>query len=347
MTVVTRWVFDGLALPDGGAVRLELGAGEPQALPGRFALPGLVDSHCHLTVGQDEIGPRLFGREFAEARLDVLARAGVGVVRDVGGDRSITLKLAAHQEEGRPVVLAAGRFLAPPGRYFPRMHEPVPAEDLVAAVEAELDDGATWVKLVGDFPAVDANGPVRGSAVEATYGIEIVTAVVAAAHERGARVAVHTNTEVVGPLIRAGIDSVEHGAGLTADDLELLGARCGAWTPTLCASVVGGPEDAPAARDRRRARSEHLASLLPLAARYGVRILAGSDVVGTVAREVDLLVRHGLSVTEALAAATTAARDYLGVSVTEDLVTYDEDPRERPEVLASPAAVVLRGQRIR
>jgi imidazolonepropionase-like amidohydrolase len=215
MTAMTSWVFDGVALPDGEAVRLELGAGEPQALPGRFALPGLVDSHCHLTVGRDEIGPRLFGREFAEARLDDLARAGVGVVRDVGGDRSITLKLAAHQEKGRPFVLAAG------------------------------------------------------------------------------------------------------------------------------------PDDTPAAQNRRRIRSEHVASLLPLATRYGVRILAGSDVVGTVAREVDLLVQHGLSVTEALAAAATAAHDYLGVSVPEDLVTYDEDPRERPEVLASPAAVVLRGQRIR
>jgi imidazolonepropionase-like amidohydrolase len=347
MTAMTSWVFDGVALPDGAAVRLELGVGEPQALPGRFALPGLVDSHCHLTVGRDEIGPRLFGREFAEARLDDLARAGVGVIRDVGGDRSITLELAAHQEEGRPFVLAAGRFLAPPGRYFPRMHEPVPAEDLVAAVEAELDAGATWVKLVGDFPAVDADGPVRGSLVEATYGVEVVTAVVAAAHERGARVAVHTNTEVVGPLIRAGIDSVEHGAGLTREDLELLGAQGGAWTPTLCASVVGEPDDTPATQNRRRIRSEHVASLLPLATRYGVRILAGSDVVGTVAREVDLLVQHGLSVTEALAAATTAASDYLGVSVPEDLVTYDEDPRERPEVLAFPAAVVLRGQRIR
>jgi predicted amidohydrolase YtcJ len=53
---MTRWVFDGVALPDGEALRPELGSGESQPLPGRFALPGLVDSHCHLTVGQDEIG---------------------------------------------------------------------------------------------------------------------------------------------------------------------------------------------------------------------------------------------------------------------------------------------------
>jgi hypothetical protein len=33
MTDMTNWVFDGVALPDGEAVRLEVGAGEPQALP--------------------------------------------------------------------------------------------------------------------------------------------------------------------------------------------------------------------------------------------------------------------------------------------------------------------------
>jgi len=143
---------------------------------------------------------------------------------------------------------------------------------------------------------VDANGPVRGSAVEATYGIEVVTAVIAAVHDRGARVAVHTNTEVVGPLIRAGIDSVEHGAGLTAEDLELLGA------PGLAAAAGDPVRRADPRRLRRgghgrpRGRSPGSARAVP---------------------------------TEALAAATAAAQDYLGVSVAEDLVTYDEDPRVR------------------
>jgi imidazolonepropionase-like amidohydrolase len=75
-------------------------------------------------------------------------------------------------------------------------------------------------------------------------------------------------------------------------------------------------------------------------------VLAGSDVVGSVAGEVSQLVRHGLSVTEALAAASTSARDFLGLTGEGDLVTYDADPREHPEVLATPAAVVLRGRRI-
>jgi hypothetical protein len=86
------------------------------------------------------------------------------------------------------------------------------------------------------------------------------------------------------------------------------------------------------------------AEVLP--GRYGVRVLAGSDVVGSVAGEVDLLVKHGLAVTQALAAASTAAQDYLGLTATGNLVTYDADPRNHPEILATPAAVILHHRRI-
>jgi len=348
MVGMTSWVFEGTALPAGETARLGFGrAGDAEVLPGRFGVPGLVDSHCHLTVGMDELGPRLFGADFADERLAELAAAGVSAVRDVGGDRSVTLKLAADPDDGRPVVLAAGRFLAPAGRYFPRMHEPVAPEHLLAAVEAELADGATWLKLIADFPEVGPDGPISGSAVEASYEIDLVQAVVDLAHARGARVATHTNSEIVSELVRVGVDSIEHGTSITERDLELLGARDGAWTPTLGASVTGRPTDTPEQIERRRARSEHLASMLPLADQYGARVLTGSDVVGSVAGEVDLLVKHGLTVTQALEAASTAAQDYLGITGTGNLVTYDADPRDHPEILATPAAVILRHHRIR
>jgi len=344
---MTTWVFEGTVLPAGDTVRLEIGrAGDMDVLPGRYAVPGLVDSHCHLTVGTDELGPRLFGAGFADERLTQLAAAGVRAVRDVGGDRSITLKLAATPDDGRPVVLAAGRFLAPSGRYFPRMHEPVEPEDLLAAVGAELDDGATWVKLIGDFPAVGPDGPIRDSPMEQTYPTDLVQAVVELAHSRSARVATHTNTEIVSDLVRVGVDSIEHGTLLTEQDLEALGARGGAWTPTLCASVGPRPGSTPEQVKRRQAKSEYLASMLPLADRYGVRVLTGSDVVGTVAAEIDLLVKHGLTVEQALTAASTGAQDFLDLTGAGNLVTYDADPREHPEVLATPAAVVLNHRRI-
>lgn len=347
MPGMTRCVFDGIGLPAGEQVHVEVGAGEPETLPGRFVLPGLVDSHCHLTVGFSGHGPVPLDESAALAILDDLGQAGVRAVRDVGGDRSITLKLAANPEDGRPLILAAGRFFAPDGKYFPGIYEPVPAEHLVAAVEAELDAGATWIKLVGDFLSVGPDGPIRGSAMTPNYEIDAVEELVAAAHARGARVAAHTQSALVSDLVRVGIDSVEHGEVITAEDLEVLGARGGAWTPTLTAYGPPDPNDTPERLERRRVRSEHMTAMLPLARQYGVHVLTGSDMIGTVAGEIAQLAKHGLTVTQALEAATTSATEYLGLTGTDDLVTYDADPRDHPEVLGSPASVVLRGQRIR
>ncbi|MEI8406687.1 MULTISPECIES: amidohydrolase family protein [unclassified Kribbella] len=343
---MTTWVFEGTVLPAASGARLVFGSGDAEALPGRFGVPGLVDSHCHLTMGPGENGPRMFGADFADERLDELANAGVSALRDVGGDREITLKLATTEDDSRPLVLAAGRFLAPPGRYFAGMYDPVEPEDLLAAVEAEIADGATWLKLVGDFPEVGPDGPIRGSVVAQTYESDVIQAVVDLAHARGARVAAHTNTSIVSELVRVGVDSIEHGTSLTEQDLEALGARGGAWTPTLCASVGAHPTHTPELLARRTAKSEYLASMLPLADRYGVRVLTGSDVVGTVAGEIDLLVQHGLTVTQALEAASTGAQDFLGLTGDGNLVTYDADPREHPAVLATPSAVILNHRRI-
>jgi len=55
----------------------------------------------------------------------------------------------------------ACRFLAPSGRYFTGLHAPVADDDLLASVEAELEAGATWLKLVGDFPRVEDGRPAR------------------------------------------------------------------------------------------------------------------------------------------------------------------------------------------
>ncbi|WP_329004404.1 amidohydrolase family protein [Kribbella sp. NBC_00709] len=344
---MTTWVFDGTVLPTGDTARVTFGPGEiGELLPGRYGVPGFVDSHCHLTMTPGPNGPVLRGPDFAAERLGELAGAGVSAVRDVGGNREVTLELARSADDSRPLVLAAGRFLAPHGRYFPQAYEPVAPEDLLAAVEAEIADGATWLKLVGDFPEVGPDGPIRGSKVSPTYDLDLVEALVELAHSRNVRVAAHVNTDHVTGLIRAGIDSVEHGTALTEQDLETLGARGGAWTPTLCASVAAQPQETPEQSSRRQARSEHLAALLPLTERYGVRVLTGSDVVGTVAAEIDLLVQHGLSVEQALTAASTGAQDFLGLSGAGNLVTYDADPREHPEVLAAPAAVVLNHRRI-
>jgi len=153
-------------------------------------------------------------------------------------------------------------------------------------------------------------------------------------------------------LIEVGVDSIEHGLGLDENDLAALAERGGAWTPTLCAVTANAPSvDDPERHAQYLQLRERLATLLPLAVKLGVTVMTGTDVVGTIAREVTLLTEFGLEPTAALIAATTAARRYLGLpglveGKTADLVTYHDDPRDTPETLTRPAAIIARGMRI-
>jgi imidazolonepropionase-like amidohydrolase len=147
--------------------------------------------------------------------------------------------------------------------------------------------------------------------------------------------------------VGVGADSIEHGQGLGHAELTALGARGGAWTPTLCAVLYNRDSPDPEVRTRMGELRERLRDCLPFAVAHGVRVLAGTDVVGTIADEIALLADHGLTPGQAIAAAGSVARDFLGIHPEGDIVTYDDDPRTDPSVLSRPAAVVVRGVRVR
>src|SRR5215469_2513935 len=79
------WTFSGIVLDGVTGDRIVAGTGEPEELPGRYALAGLVDAHSHPTIAVDERGPYLGDGDFGAARLDEYAASGVTVIRDTGG----------------------------------------------------------------------------------------------------------------------------------------------------------------------------------------------------------------------------------------------------------------------
>jgi imidazolonepropionase-like amidohydrolase len=206
------------------------------------------------------------------------------------------------------------------------------------------------VKVIADFPPVVDSVPSGPAGL--TYSLKAVEAMVAAVHRAGGRVAAHVTTGAVAQLVRAGVDSVEHGTALDQSTLRLMAQAGTAWTPTLCA-VLEVPGTAPDKIRRRIVEyRERLGELLPLAHRLGVPILTGTDVAGTLAREVALLAEYGLAPAAALAAATTTGYRFLGEPFDRPgrpatLVTYQHDPREDFTVLSSPSAVVIDGVRVR
>jgi hypothetical protein len=185
------WSVHAVPLPDGdrpanlwidadGCLATEPVPGA-EPLPGRYVAPGLVDAHAHPSVG-----PGPVARSGAETLDELIAWAASGVclVRDTGSPGGSVLQLGSGP--GRPRLQAAGRFLAPAGRYFPALlPEEVPQQRLTELALAELARGARWVKVIADFPPV-VDGTRSGPAGP-TYSPRAVEAMTAAVHAAGRR----------------------------------------------------------------------------------------------------------------------------------------------------------------
>lgn len=356
------WAIRAVRLPEGEPVEFWLSdegrlvdeaVAGAELLPGNFVLPGLVDAHAHPAIGEGSDGPVARSAvEIAEV-LAGWASSGVTHVRDTGSPAGVTLDV--ERRPGLPTMVAAGRFLAPAGRYFPALlPEPVPPELLTELALGELARGAGWVKVIGDFPAVDGQ---PGGEVAQCYPLEVLAGMVEAVHASGGRVAVHCTTPTVADLVRAGVDSIEHGVAMDETALKLMADSGAAWTPTLSALLAMQNDGVPDELRRMLADfTERLQTLLPLAARLGVPVLAGTDTVGTLVDEIAALAAHGLDPAQAIASASTTALNFLGLARPEGdvrepgpatLITYDADPRDDLAVLAAPSAVVVEGIRVR
>jgi imidazolonepropionase-like amidohydrolase len=313
-----------------------------------WLLPGLVDAHAHLALASpapESATMQERVRASARAQLD----AGVLAIREPGGPDRSSIGLGPH--EGLPRVVAAGRFLAPPGGYFPGLAREVIESELRNAVVEEGRASGAWVKLVGDF--FDADGRITPN-----WAVAGMTEAVQAAHAIGVRLAIHATCEAtLDAAIEAGVDSIEHGVGLREDHLAAMAERGIALVPTLI--ILPGVEQLLAHMGSAATTAETLRMLrrhpetVRRASEAGVLVLAGTDAGmgphGEVPKEMRLLLDAGLPLETALAAASWAARRYLGLSGIEegapaDLVAYPDDPRGVLEVLDRPMLRILDGR---
>lgn len=330
------FVVDGVIAerPQDGAERLR----------GAFVMSGLVDCHAHATFDLSDRGIEPGTAEVVRANMRDYRAAGVTALRDAGG-----ISMAAV-DAGDPRVVAAGRFLAPEGRYFPTWTIPTEGTALVEAARTQVAAGATWVKVVDDWFSPDSG------VVEQHYDVDVLRETATVVHAAGARLAMHCmDTASVEAAIVAGIDSVEHGTNATEDQVRRMAAAEIAWCPTITlirSFLTGGALPDPAYGERSvRFYTEDLKALLPIAETAGVTILAGSDTLPPAEfwREIATLREYGATPATALAAATGAARRFLGFPELEfgapaDLVLYEANPLDDPEVLASPALVMVDGE---
>jgi imidazolonepropionase-like amidohydrolase len=323
---------------------------------GRTLLPGLIDAHVHLSDG-------------VEADLRQAIALGVTTVLDMftGAARFERIKAArAADAPDRADVRTAGVGATAPGGHPSQMGGPpfpTVADSAAAAafVDERFREGSDFLKIIYD------NLPARGPLPMLSRGA--LRALVAAAHAQNRLAVVHISTEEQAvAAIDAGADGLAHMFSAATPStrfvdvvvqrkafiiptLGILLAMCGESTgPEILADTLLAPYIRPNWRGVLGMTFTSVGGLLSCGgtqatlkelARKGVRILTGTDspVPGqtygaSIHGEMSALVSAGLTPTQALTAATSAAaesfrltdRGFIRPGLRADLLLVDGDP---------------------
>lgn len=339
---------------------------------GRFIVPGLVDTHVHLSF---DGGPGPIER-FLDDGIDsgfedrlagaamVALRSGVTTVRDLGGPNREVFCLRDAILTGRvpgPRVIASGLVLAPPGGHCHFIARPASGGTaLAAAIREQVDAGADVIKVMVTG-GVHTPGSSSG---DVYYELEDLRAAARIAHARGRRITGHaTNPIGIERAVLAGFDSIQHGSALDARLAGRMAERGTSLVPTLgthaaMAEHTGDPRIPGYVAAKAQVGSAGKARAVRAAIEAGVVIAAGTDAGvtfvghGTLARELALLCEAGLDSMEALAAATSTAAVEVGLEsqvgrlapgCAADLIVLDRDPVADIRALAEPRIVICRG----
>ena len=352
----------------------------------KTVLPGLIDSHVHLS--SDRGGEQALLANFRddqplqafEAQMNGMKtlRAGFTTVRNLG-DEGNTLALREAIKRGwvqGPRIVDAARSISTTGGHMDGRgslndemvaHMPDP-ENLCDSVEScrrvvrrQIDRGADVIKFA------TTGGVNSGTGLATRMYEDEARALVDTAHAYGRKVAVHAHgADGIKLALRAGADSIEHGTVMDDEIIKLMKAKGTYYVPTL--STVNGylerlAKDPNAYTGAVKQQIEWRIGItgqsLLKAYPAGVKIAYGTDAGvskhGRNADEFELLVKFGMPPVEALKAATVNAADLLGLSSevgtiepgkSADIIAVAGDPLQDVTVLKKVDYVMVRGDEV-
>jgi imidazolonepropionase-like amidohydrolase len=325
-----------------GAMALPVGARLIE-LGNATCLPGLIDSHTHLT---DETSPTQYTDQFRWNTADYAIRstvyasrtlqAGFTSVRNLGdGDNaSVALRNAINAGVvSGPRIFTAGGAIGSTGGHAdgtdgyradlqgdPQAASGIinGAEDAWKAVRQHYKDGVDLIKIMPSGGVLDESSSVDN----AQMTIEEIKAVVAAAHDYGFTVAAHAHgAEAIRRAVIGGVDSIEHGTFMDDADMKLMKEHGTWYVPTIIAGryvqeMAAKPGYYP---PQVAAKAMQVGPLIQATAgkayKAGVKIAFGTDAAvyphGRNAREFVYMVEAGMPAAFALQAATKNAAELL------------------------------------
>ena len=343
-----------------------VGDGKVVDLRSAFVLPGLIDSHVHLTSQQNPNGrlenvtesnatQAMVGARYARRTLN----AGFTTVADLGASNESIFALRDAVRRGDvpgPRIIAAGSAVSVHGGHGDIngyredvMHVLSPesvcsgVEDCMRAVRLQVRSGADIIKITATGGVL--SNTAAGLAQQ--FSEDELAAIVASAHRMGRQVTAHAHgVDGINAFLKAGGDSIEHGTYLDDESMRLFKSHNAWLVPTLMAGdyvarVAASPENffTPAQTAKALEAGPKMLDMARRAHNGGVRIAFGTDsgvsAHGDNAREFALLVRAGLTPLEAIQAATVGAAEHLKISneagrlaagMPADLIAVSGDP---------------------
>ncbi|MDB5974082.1 MAG: amidohydrolase family protein [Nevskia sp.] len=319
------------------------GASDHIDLRAYSCLPGLIDSHTHLT---DQFGPTTYSDQFRLNPADYAIRgtvyakrtlqAGFTTVRNLGDGNNVSIALRKAIDAGLvegPRMYTAGEPIGSTGGHADSTDgyranlegDPAAKESIIngpadawKAVRQHYKDGADLIKIMPSGGVLDESR----SADNPQLTEEEIKAVVAAAHDYGFTVAAHAHgAESIRRAVVGGVDSIEHGTFMDEQDMKLMKER-GTWfVPTVIAgeTVTAKAQIAgyfpPQVALKAAAVGPKILDTLSRAYKYGVKIAFGTDAGvyphGDNAQEFAYMVQAGIPAIETIRAATVNAAELL------------------------------------
>ena len=341
-------------------------------------LPGLSDSHVHLTSDATKHGfkrltvstPRAAITGVVNAKKTLMA--GFTTVRNLGAPGFADIDLMKAIDDGDvpgPHMIPAGRSIGITGGHCDNNLLPYEYKaqsggvaDGPWAVRAKVREnnkyGAKVIKFCGTGGVLS-----KGTKIGAQqFSFEEMKAIVDEAHLLGLKVAVHAHgADGIETAIRAGVDSVEH-ASLISDEGLRMAKRKGTYLSMdiyvsdyiLSEGEAAGILEESLAKERIVGKAQR--ERFQAAARAGVKLAFGSDAGvyphGQNARQFAYVVDWGLTPMQAIQAATIGNANLFGiledrgsiaVGKRADIIAVDGDPLENIRALETVDFVMKDG----
>src|SRR5580658_8407178 len=304
-------------------------------------LPGFADVHTHVLLNGDitaaDYDEQLLKQStpyraiLAARNARIALENGFTSIRDVETEGAmyadVDVKMAiARGEVPGPRMQVATRAMAPTGMYpllgySWELKVPVGVQSVDGvegarkAVREQVMYGADWIKYYSDRRYHFEDDGVLHSMVNFTD--EEAKAIVDETHRLGKKVAAHCiGSDGIAAALRAGVDSVEHGDGLTDAEIEEIARRGIYWVPT----VMVGAAVAPGRGGNWLKMVNTERDAFGRALKKNVKIVFGTDVGGFAwtgmneTQEFHYYVEYGMTPMQAIRTATTSAAELLGWS---------------------------------